>query len=68
MLPIISIVGRKNCGKTTAIERLIPEFADELLTRGRIYGYRFRPPGAIRAKPVEDFVSVIDKELERAGS
>ena len=25
---------------------LAPEFMDELLTRGRIYGYRLRPPGS----------------------
>ena len=36
-------------------ERLAPEFLDELLTRGRIYGYRFRPPGAITAKAVGDY-------------
>lgn len=26
-------------------EKLAPEFLNELLTRGRIYGYRFRPKG-----------------------
>ena len=34
---------------------LIPEFLDELKTRGRIYGYRFRPEGKIKAKPVEQY-------------
>ncbi|MGD9974233.1 MAG: urocanate hydratase [Desulfatirhabdiaceae bacterium] len=34
---------------------LAPEFLDELMTRGRIYGYRFRPPGPIQAKPVEAY-------------
>ena len=34
---------------------LIPEFLEELKTRGRIYGYRFRPPGRIRANPVETY-------------
>lgn len=34
---------------------LAPEFLDELLTRGRIYGYRFRPEGAIRAKSVDAY-------------
>jgi urocanate hydratase len=33
-------------------EELSSEFLEELLTRGRIYGYRFRPPGTIKAKPV----------------
>lgn len=34
---------------------LLPEFLHELKTRGRIYGYRFRPPGRIRANPVENY-------------
>ncbi len=34
---------------------LLPEFLEELTTRGRIYGYRFRPQGAIKAKPVEQY-------------
>ena len=34
---------------------LIPEFLEELFTRGRIYGYRFRPPGRIFAKPVDRY-------------
>jgi molybdopterin-guanine dinucleotide biosynthesis protein B len=28
MPPVISIIGKKNCGKTTLIEKLIPEFID----------------------------------------
>ncbi|TYB31977.1 MAG: urocanate hydratase [Candidatus Mcinerneyibacterium aminivorans] len=36
-------------------EKLAPEFLDELLTRGRIYGYRFRPEGNIKAKPVNEY-------------
>ncbi|GBC59720.1 urocanate hydratase [Desulfonema ishimotonii] len=36
-------------------EKLAPEFLQELTTRGRIYGYRFRPPGPIRAKPVHEY-------------
>ena len=34
---------------------LIPEFLHELRTRGRIYGYRFRPAGPIKAKPIEEY-------------
>jgi len=34
---------------------LAPEFLDELLTRGRIYGYRFRPEGRISAKPIDEY-------------
>ncbi len=36
-------------------EVLAPEFLNELLTRGRIYGYRFRPPGRIKGKPVFEY-------------
>ena len=34
---------------------LAPEFLDELLTRGRIYGYRFRPAGPLRGKPIDAY-------------
>jgi len=34
---------------------LAQEFLDELLTTGRIYGYRFRPEGNITAKPVDQY-------------
>ncbi|SEF64847.1 urocanate hydratase [Parabacteroides chinchillae] len=34
---------------------LAPEFMDELLTRGRIYGYRYRPKGDLKAKPVDQY-------------
>ncbi|MEH0020669.1 MAG: urocanate hydratase [Desulfobacter sp.] len=36
-------------------DTLIPEFLDELKTRGRIYGYRFRPAEAFKAKPVDQY-------------
>ena len=29
-------------------EKAAPEFLEELKTRGRIYGYRFRPPKQVR--------------------
>ncbi|MGR3174171.1 MAG: urocanate hydratase [Candidatus Scalindua sp.] len=35
--------------------KLAPEFLDELTTTGRIYGYRFRPEGNIKAKPVDQY-------------
>jgi urocanate hydratase len=35
--------------------QLAPEFLDELLTRGRIYGYRFRPKGRIWGRPIDDY-------------
>jgi urocanate hydratase len=36
-------------------QQLAPEFLEELLTRGRIYGYRFRPDGHINAKPFDKY-------------
>ncbi|WP_205051776.1 urocanate hydratase [Peptoniphilus gorbachii] len=36
-------------------EELIPEFLEELTTRGRIYGYRFRPEGRIYGKPIDEY-------------
>ncbi|WP_334300237.1 urocanate hydratase [Vallitalea pronyensis] len=36
-------------------EALIPEFLDELLTKGRIYGYRFRPEGDLKGKPIDTY-------------
>ena len=36
-------------------EKLAPEFLDELTTRGRIYGYRFRPIGSIKAKSIDEY-------------
>ena len=38
-------------------EELAPEFLNELLTRGRIYAYRYRPPGRIYAKPIDQYKS-----------
>ena len=32
-----------------------PEFLEELRTRGRIYGYRYRPQGAIKAHSVDTY-------------
>ena len=36
-------------------EKIAPEFLEELITRGRIYGYRFRPEGNIKAKPIDEY-------------
>ncbi|MEG2086226.1 MAG: urocanate hydratase, partial [Clostridia bacterium] len=38
-------------------KELIPEFMEELQTRGRIYGYRFRPTGRIYGKPIDEYES-----------
>ncbi len=35
--------------------RLAPEFLNELLITGRIYGYRFRPAGNIKAKAIDEY-------------
>lgn len=35
--------------------KLAPEFLEELRTRGRIYGYRFRPAGDLKAKTVDEY-------------
>ena len=36
-------------------EQVAPEFMEELLTRGRIYGYRFRPEGDLKAKSIDEY-------------
>ncbi|NMA85716.1 MAG: urocanate hydratase [Tissierellia bacterium] len=38
-------------------EELAPEFLDELLHYGRIYGYRFRPEGRINGKAIDEYKS-----------
>ena len=40
-------------------EELAPEFLDELKTMGRIYGYRFRPEGNIKARPVDEYSGIL---------
>ena len=34
---------------------LVPEFLEELRTRGRIYAYRFRPEGALKGLPIDSY-------------
>lgn len=36
-------------------ESILPEFVDELMTKGRIYGYRFRPMGPIVGHPIDHY-------------
>lgn len=36
-------------------EKVAPEFLEELRTRGRIYAYRWRPKGDLKAKPVDEY-------------
>ena len=41
-------------------KRLAPEFLEELMARGRIYAYRYRPPGRIHAKPVDEYKGILE--------
>ena len=36
-------------------KQLAPEFLEELMTTGRIYGYRFRPDGNIKGKNIDEY-------------
>ena len=37
-------------------EIVAPEFLEEVRTRGRIYGYRYRPAGEITGKPINSYI------------
>ena len=53
--PAQTVTALKNALRYIPVElhrKLAPEFLEELRTRGRIYGYRFRPAGDLKAKPV----------------
>ncbi len=36
-------------------EQMAKEFAQELKEHGRIYGYRFRPEGAVKGRPIDEY-------------
>ena len=36
-------------------DQVAPEFLQELLTRGRIYGYRYRPTQPIKGRPIDTY-------------
>ncbi len=38
---------------------MAPEFLEELRTRGRIYGYRYRPAGRITGRPIDTYIGRI---------
>jgi urocanate hydratase len=53
-----TIVALKNALRYIPVENhetVAPEFLDELATMGRIYGYRYRPPGRISGKPIDQY-------------
>lgn len=35
--------------------QLAPEFLEELRSRGKIYGYRYRPEGDVKPKPIDEY-------------
>ena len=39
----------------TALKNALRYIPEELMTRGRIYGYRYRPEGDLKAKPVDQY-------------
>jgi len=41
-------------------EVLAPEFMEELMEHGRIYGYRFRPEGNLAGKPYEEYKGITE--------
>lgn len=41
-------------------QKLAPEFLNELVTKGRIYGYRYRPIGEIKAKPINEYKGILE--------
>ena len=56
--PAQTVTALKNALRYIPVElhrKLAPEFLEELRTRGRIYGYRFRPAGDLKAKPGDEY-------------
>ena len=56
--PAQTVTALKNALRYIPVElhrKLAPEFLEELRTRGPIYGYRFRPAGDLKAKPVDEY-------------
>ena len=56
--PAQTVTALKNALRYIPVElhrKLAPEFLEELRTRGRIYGYCFRPAGDLKAKPVDEY-------------
>lgn len=49
----------------TLHETLATEFLDELRTYGRIYAYRYRPEGSIRARPIGEYRGILEARALR---
>ncbi len=41
-------------------EKVAPEFLNELKSMGRIYGYRWRPPGKLIGKPIDEYKGIVE--------
>jgi len=57
-----TIVALKNALRYVPAEHhkvVAPEFLEELRTRGRIYGYRYRPAGEITGRPIDTYIGRI---------
>ncbi|HDQ93373.1 MAG TPA: urocanate hydratase, partial [Synergistetes bacterium] len=53
-----TLVALKNALRYIPLEHhdiVAPEFLEELRTRGRIYGYRYRPNGIIKGLPIDSY-------------
>lgn len=60
-----SIIALKNALRYIPIElheKIALEFLNELKTRGRIYGYRFRPQEEIKAKPLGAYKGILEAQ------
>ncbi len=58
LTPSQTVVALKNALRYIPVElheKLAPEFLGELRACGRVYGYRFRPAGDIKAKPINEY-------------
>jgi urocanate hydratase len=61
--PTVTVVAVKNALRYVPDDlhkTLAQEFLDELMTRGRIYGYRYRPTSPIKARPVDEYIGILE--------